>query len=51
MKSTFGSLFYLPFPKHDTAIGFVSMLLVATIAIQNAMHRIHWIKESPVTPQ
>ncbi|MEG0343793.1 MAG: YoaK family protein [Acinetobacter sp.] len=46
------SVFYLPFPKHDTAISFiVGMLLVAAMAIQNAMHRIHWIKESPVTPQ
>lgn len=44
------SVFYLPFPKHDTAISFiVSMLLVAAMAIQNAMHRIHWIKESPTT--
>lgn len=44
------SVFYLPFPKHDTLISFiVGMLLVAAMAIQNAMHRIHWLKESPTT--
>lgn len=44
------SVVYLPFPKHDTLISFiVGMLLVAAMAIQNAMHRIHWLKESPTT--
>lgn len=42
--------FYLPFPKYDTVMSFtVGMLLVAAMAIQNAMHRIHWAKESPTT--
>ena len=44
------SVFYLPFPSYDTVPGFsVGMLLVAAMAIQNAMHRIHWVKESPTT--
>lgn len=44
------SYFYLPFPKYDTVMSFtVGMLLVAAMAIQNAMHRIHWTKESPTT--
>lgn len=44
------SYFYLPFPKYDTIMSFtVGMLLVAAMAIQNAMHRIHWTKESPTT--
>ncbi|SPL70926.1 YoaK family protein [Acinetobacter stercoris] len=44
------SLFYLPFPKHDTISSFtVGMLLVTAMAIQNAMHRLHWQKESPTT--
>lgn len=44
------SVFYLPFPLDNTWASFiVGMLLVAAMAIQNAMHRIHWIKESPTT--
>lgn len=44
------SLFYLPFPKQDTIASFVvGMLLVSAMAIQNAMHRLHWVKESPTT--
>lgn len=44
------SIFYLPFPQHDTMMSFtVGMLLVAAMAIQNAMHRIYWAKETPTT--
>lgn len=44
------SVFYLPFPSHDTIISFVvGMLLVCAMAIQNAMHRLHWKKETPTT--
>lgn len=44
------SIFYLPFPQHDTAISFiVGMALVAAMALQNAMHRVYWLKESPTT--
>ena len=44
------SLIYLPFPATDTWPSFmVGMLLVAAMAIQNAMHRMHWAKESPTT--
>ena len=44
------SIIYLPFPKHDTLTSFiVGMSLVAAMAIQNAIHRIHWTKESPTT--
>lgn len=44
------SVFYLSSPKHDTLISFImGMLLVAAMAIQNAIHRIHWLKESPTT--
>ncbi len=44
------SVFYLPFPTHDTVSSFVvGILLVAAMAIQNAMHRLHWIKETPTT--
>lgn len=44
------SVCYLPFPHHDTLVGFlVGMLLVAAMAIQNALHRLYWIKESPTT--
>lgn len=44
------SILYLPFPNVDTFISFlVGMLLVAAMAIQNAMHRIFWIKETPST--
>ena len=44
------SVFYLPFPMGDTWASFtVGMLLVAAMAIQNAMHRLHWVKESPTT--
>lgn len=44
------SFLNLPFPKYDTVISFiVGMSLVAAMAIQNAMHRIHWVKESPTT--
>lgn len=44
------SVFYLPFPQTDTWPSFiVGMLLVSAMAIQNAMHRLHWVKESPTT--
>lgn len=44
------SVFYLPFPFGDTWASFlVGMLLVAAMAIQNAIHRLHWVKESPTT--
>ena len=44
------SVFYLPFPMGDIWASFtVGMLLVAAMAIQNAMHRLHWVKESPTT--
>ncbi len=44
------SVFYLPFPFADTWASFaVGMFLVAAMAIQNAIHRLHWIKESPTT--
>ncbi|AYO54728.1 MULTISPECIES: YoaK family protein [Acinetobacter] len=44
------SVFYLPFPFTDTWSSFaVGMLLVAAMAIQNAIHRLHWVKESPTT--
>ncbi len=44
------SVFYLPFPQTDTWFSFiVGMLLVSAMAIQNAMHRLHWVKESPTT--
>ena len=40
----------MPFAPTDTWISFaVGMLLVAAMAIQNALHRIHWLKESPTT--
>ena len=40
----------MPFAPTDTWISFaVGMLLVAAMAIQNALHRIHWVKESPTT--
>ena len=40
----------MPFAPTDTWVSFaVGMLLVAAMAIQNALHRIHWLKESPTT--
>jgi uncharacterized membrane protein YoaK (UPF0700 family) len=40
----------MPFAPTDTWISFaVGMLLVAAMAIQNALHRIHWLKEPPTT--
>ncbi|WP_445115659.1 YoaK family protein [Acinetobacter sp. WZC-1] len=44
------SLFYLPFPDDDNWAAFITgMLLVGAMAIQNAVHRIHWLKETPTT--
>ena len=44
------SWFHTPFAPTDSWISFaVGMLLVAAMAIQNALHRIHWLKESPTT--
>lgn len=44
------SYFNMPFAKQDTVVSFiVGMLLVAAMAIQNALHRLHWVKESPTT--
>ena len=40
----------MPFAPTDTWVSFaVGMLLVAAMAIQNALHRIHWLKEPPTT--
>lgn len=44
------SYFELPFAQQDTSQSFtLGMLLVSAMAIQNAMHRLHWQKESPTT--
>lgn len=44
------SYFQLPFVQQDTLQSFIlGMLLVSAMAIQNAMHRLHWPKESPTT--
>ena len=44
------SWFHIPFAPTDSWISFaVGMLLVAAMAIQNALHRIHWLKEPPTT--
>lgn len=44
------SVKYLPFPEEDHWPAFVvGMLLICGMAIQNAMHRLHWVKESPTT--
>ena len=44
------SWFHTPFAPTDSWISFaVGMLLVAAMAIQNALHRIHWLKEPPTT--
>ena len=41
---------YLPFPATDNWPGFiVGMLLVSAMAIQNALHRMQWVKEPQTT--
>lgn len=44
------SIQYLPFPTTDNWPGFiVGMLLVSAMAIQNALHRMQWVKEPQTT--